>query len=203
MHIPRRHLNYANVVATLALVFAMSGGALAAKHYLINSTKQINPKVLKKLKGNTGKTGAIGPQGKEGPAGKEGLAGKEGAAGAGPAFSAFHDPDVALTKPGLQPVVSLSNVPAGDYWEVATFEGFNASGSAVDVECVLNSFGDSDTKHFLLQANGGSNVDDESVSMQVVHVFSGASNTVTLECNPFGVSGLEIGHIKITAVRVS
>jgi hypothetical protein len=82
MHIPRRHLNYANVIATLALVFAMSGGALAAKHYLINSTKQINPKVLKKLKGNTGKTGATGPAGAAGAAGKDGSAGKEGAKGA-------------------------------------------------------------------------------------------------------------------------
>jgi Collagen triple helix repeat (20 copies) len=85
MHIPRRHLNYANVVATLALVFAMSGGALAAKHYLINSTKQINPKVLKKLKGNAGKTGATGPAGvagAPGPQGKEGSAGKEGTKGA-------------------------------------------------------------------------------------------------------------------------
>jgi hypothetical protein len=43
----RRHINYANVVATLALVFAMSGGALAAKHYLVSSPKQISPKVLK------------------------------------------------------------------------------------------------------------------------------------------------------------
>src|SRR5439155_26711594 len=42
-----RRLNYANVTATLALFFAMSGGALAAHHYLLNSTKQINPKVLK------------------------------------------------------------------------------------------------------------------------------------------------------------
>jgi hypothetical protein len=82
MHIPRRHLNYANVVATFALVFAMSGGALAAKHYLINSTKQINPKVLKKLKGNTGKTGPAGPAGTPGAAGKEGPQGKEGAKGA-------------------------------------------------------------------------------------------------------------------------
>jgi hypothetical protein len=81
MHKFRRHLNYANVIATLALVFAMSGGALAAKHYLINSTKQINPKVLKKLKGNTGKTGAAGPQGAPGAAGKEGSQGKEGPAG--------------------------------------------------------------------------------------------------------------------------
>jgi hypothetical protein len=81
MHIPRRHLNYANVVATLALVFAMSGGALAAKHYLINSTKQINPKVLKKLKGNTGKTGKTGATGVAGAVGKEGPAGKQGEPG--------------------------------------------------------------------------------------------------------------------------
>jgi hypothetical protein len=44
-----KHLTYANVTATLALVLAMSGGALAAKHYLVNSTKQIDPKVLKSL----------------------------------------------------------------------------------------------------------------------------------------------------------
>lgn len=30
----RRHINYANIVATLALVFALSGSALAASHYL-------------------------------------------------------------------------------------------------------------------------------------------------------------------------
>src|SRR2546423_2528302 len=82
----RGRLNYANVAATLALFFAMTGGALAARHYLINSTKQINPKVLKKLRGRTGRTGATGkegPFGKEGPAGplgKEGPAGKRGAA---------------------------------------------------------------------------------------------------------------------------
>jgi hypothetical protein len=77
----RRHLSYANVAATLALVFAMSGGALAASHYLINSTKQINPKVLKKLKGNNGAPGQTGATGKEGPQGKEGTAGREGKQG--------------------------------------------------------------------------------------------------------------------------
>jgi hypothetical protein len=80
----RRRLNYANITATLALFFAMSGGAFAAKHYLINSTKQINPKVLKTLRGNrgpAGPTGAAGITGKEGPAGKEGAAGKQGPPG--------------------------------------------------------------------------------------------------------------------------
>lgn len=98
----RRRLSYANITATLALFFAMSGGALAATHYLINSTSQINPKVLKTLRGDKGATGAAGPAGlagalgatgpvgpagvagpagKEGPAGKQGPAGKEGPAG--------------------------------------------------------------------------------------------------------------------------
>ncbi len=75
----RRRINYANVTATLALIFAMSGGALAASHYLISSTKQISPKVLKALKGRAGKTGATGP---EGPAGKAGSTGGTGATGA-------------------------------------------------------------------------------------------------------------------------
>lgn len=59
---------YANIVATLALFFAMTGGALAAHHYLITSTKQISPKVVKALKGKTGPRGLQGPQG---PIGKE------------------------------------------------------------------------------------------------------------------------------------
>jgi hypothetical protein len=74
-------LTYANIVATLALVFAMSGGALAASKYLITSTKQISPKVVKALKGKNGPMGLQGLQGKEGAPGKEGLAGKEGKEG--------------------------------------------------------------------------------------------------------------------------
>ncbi len=77
----RRHLNYANVVATLALLFAMSGGALAADHYLINSTKQINPKVLRKLKGGVGSRGVSGPSGTAGATGATGGAGSKGGDG--------------------------------------------------------------------------------------------------------------------------
>jgi Collagen triple helix repeat (20 copies) len=73
--------NYANITATLALVFAMSGGALAANHYLIHSTKQISPKVLKKLKGRTGRTGKTGATGATGATGKQGSQGKQGPQG--------------------------------------------------------------------------------------------------------------------------
>jgi Collagen triple helix repeat (20 copies) len=95
----RIHLTPGTVIATVALIFAMTGGAYAAKKYLITSTKQISPKVLKALKGaagragNTGAVGATGPagpqgpagaasaKGETGPAGAAGVAGKEGAAG--------------------------------------------------------------------------------------------------------------------------
>ena len=83
----RRNLTYANVAATVAVLFSMSGAALAAHHYLINSTSQISPKVLKALRskhdsGATGAQGATGAGGPEGPAGRQGSAGPQGVAGA-------------------------------------------------------------------------------------------------------------------------
>ena len=77
----RKHLSYANVAATLALIIAMSGGALAASHYLITSTKQISPKVLRKLKGRRGRTGASGSPGIAGTQGPLGLQGAKGTIG--------------------------------------------------------------------------------------------------------------------------
>src|SRR5882757_7627353 len=98
----RRHLNYANVAATLALLFAMSGGALAANHYLINSTHQINPKVLRRLKGNRGPRGPAGVRGIaiQGPSGVNGLKGQRGEPGhEGPA--------------GPEGLSALSTLPSG------------------------------------------------------------------------------------------
>jgi hypothetical protein len=74
------------VIAGLALVFAMTGGAYAAKKYLITSTKQISPSVLKSLQGKAGPAGpagaaGAGTPGAQGPAGPQGPAGKDGANG--------------------------------------------------------------------------------------------------------------------------
>jgi hypothetical protein len=77
----RKRFTYANLAATLALVFAMSGGAYAANHYLISSTKQISPKVLKALKGASGAKGANGVNGIPGPTGPAGSAGPGGPQG--------------------------------------------------------------------------------------------------------------------------
>ena len=75
----RRRMSYANVAATLALVLAMSSSALAATHYLITSTKQISPKVLKALEAKTkGSAGQAGAQGVAGPTGSQGPVGPSG-----------------------------------------------------------------------------------------------------------------------------
>lgn len=77
----RKRFTFANVAMTLALVFAMSGGAYAAKKYLITSTKQISPTVLKALAGKTGPAGKNGAPGPQGPGGEKGAAGTNGTNG--------------------------------------------------------------------------------------------------------------------------
>ncbi len=76
----RTRFGIPGIIATVALVFAMTGGAFAAK-YLITSTKQISPSVLKKLKGAAGPAGAPGAAGAQGAAGAAGANGEKGATG--------------------------------------------------------------------------------------------------------------------------
>lgn len=77
----RRHLSYANVAATLALVMSTSGAAIAAQHYLITSTSQISPKVLHALRGHDGRDGARGATGPAGERGPQGVHGPQGYGG--------------------------------------------------------------------------------------------------------------------------
>jgi len=81
----RKRLTPSTVIATLALILAMTGGAYAAGKYLITSTKQIKPSVLKQLTGKAGKAGPAGPAGAAGAAGAgtAGPAGPQGPAGPG------------------------------------------------------------------------------------------------------------------------
>jgi hypothetical protein len=155
-------LNYANVAATLALVFCTSAGALAATHYLITSTKQISPRVLKSLRGQTGaigKTGAIGPPGASGSNGVDGKTGPSRTYQQTDAEQVIPEPKAGLGTP----IDSLA-LPAGTYLVTASGyiereglehgqgalqrvqlrrEGTSAPLAEQVVECVLGSTGGS------------------------------------------------------------
>jgi len=59
----------ATAIALIALFVALGGTAMAARSYLITSTSQIKPSVLRKLKGRPGSRGPTGPVGATGVAG--------------------------------------------------------------------------------------------------------------------------------------
>jgi hypothetical protein len=121
----RRHLTYANVVATMALLFAMGGSAFAANRlivspaktaststafttpprsrefgYLITSITQISPRVQSQLKA-TGRRGPTGPAGAAGAPGSQGPSGLPGAAGA-PGTEGIRGREGREGKPGEQ-----------------------------------------------------------------------------------------------------
>jgi hypothetical protein len=189
----RRRLSYANVAATLALVFSMSGGALAANHYLISSTKQINPKVLKKLKGATGKTGSAG---KEGPAGKEGTAGKEGGPGKEGKEGARGPSDVWQAGNGQaesEPPLSVS-LPAGTYLVQAKTVINGGKGNDI---CALNGGSGQDNAYGATSetATGIAQMTINNVETTVL----ATPGTVKLECNG---SATHFFYAKLTATEV-
>ena len=72
----------AMAIGIAALFFALGGGAVAASHsYLITSTTQIKPSVLKHLKGAKGSRGHQGVKGDTGAIGATGATGATGAKG--------------------------------------------------------------------------------------------------------------------------
>jgi hypothetical protein len=108
------------IVASIALFFSLAGSAIAATHYLITSTEQIKPSVLKELRG---KTGPRGPQGEPGVQGTAGANGSPGAAG-----TSFTTSDVTIVDGTSVGIVSPGNYvltatcPSGD---VVLGGGFN------------------------------------------------------------------------------
>jgi hypothetical protein len=79
----RKHFGIPGILAVFALVFAMLGGAYAAKKqgFVITKLSQIKPSVRNQLKGNQGPQGDPGARGPEGPRGPQGAPGAPGAPG--------------------------------------------------------------------------------------------------------------------------
>jgi hypothetical protein len=169
----RRHLSYANVVASLALFLALGGAAFAATQLPRNSvgTGQLKPeavtagKIAKKtrnqLSGSTGPAGATGPQGKTGKQGVKGATGARGATGAAgakgdtgprglPGESAGPALEVFLAAPKALPTetptqVLAQSLPAGSYLITANVALEGADAGEAEVTCNLSGGGEAVT----------------------------------------------------------
>jgi hypothetical protein len=121
----------ANLVAWLALFVAMGGTSLAASHYVITSTKQIKPSVLKKLKARRGASGPRGLSGLQGAPGVPGAKGSDGSqGGSGPA--------------GLSAVSTLppGQSESGEYSALGGAKGLVSEAVTFPVPLAPNAFGE-------------------------------------------------------------
>ena len=103
----------ATVLAFAALVISLTGSAIAAKKYIITSTKQIKPGVLKQLKGETGPAGPKGDAGAAGAKGETGATGAKGDTGAAGTNGTNGGTTTSQTDAGEVTTTSSSNVDLG------------------------------------------------------------------------------------------
>jgi hypothetical protein len=205
----RRHLNYANVVASLALFLALGGAAFAATQLPRNSvgTGQLKPeavtsgKIAKKTRnqlrgatgpqgpqGKTGKTGAKGATGARGATGATGARGANGTDGTGPAFEVFATGKTIGTG---STTVASQNLAAGAY--VISADLVVESPEEATVDCVLNSGGEASGT---IPAGGGAT----TLSLSVTATF-GAASTATLTCSTDTSASERYANLIATQVR--
>jgi hypothetical protein len=141
-------------------------------------------------KGKNGANGRNGTNGKDGTNGKEGPSGKDGASAGLVSFS--DSPfELPLTR---HAVATLSNVPPGSYVVTAkTLLNDTNSTEGVTVHCYM--LGDEAATE--MSAKGGYG----SVSLLGILV-SPLTSSITLECNDFGTSGIEVSFARIVAIQV-
>jgi hypothetical protein len=199
------------VAATLALFFAMSGGALAAKHYLISSTKQLSPAVLKALKGHDGGHGTTGPQGPKGEPGTAGPRGETGPkGGAGPkgepgpseTYEVNLKEDSVDTAAGTFRTLTLANLPPGTYVIHAKASIAPLETNSSNARCVLEAGSSEDTSW---QPPSTVATYWIAISTDLVHTFS-TTGSVTMSCtvlaDKFRLLGRYDANTRIIATRV-
>jgi hypothetical protein len=172
------------LLSVAALVIALGGTAVAAKKYVITSTKQISPKVLQQLRG---RTGPIGPVGLPGPRGTDGAAGQPGVEG----------------PPGPSSVVSVTRA------DIVSFSG----GSATELTAlppgdwlVVGSLTASGQETLMCQVEGqaGSEIGLTGSASQLTTSAAltlAAPTNVRLLCDPSNGDHPTLRSIRLYAIR--
>ena len=119
------------VIACLALFVSLTGTGIAAHHYLITSTKQIKPSVLKHLRGVKGAKGAQGLTGSIGATGATGAGGATGATGAAGATQVVKRYAVGSAGPNFSQAIATCNAGETVTGGGADYDGF--TGAAIPV----------------------------------------------------------------------
>jgi hypothetical protein len=189
----------ARALALGAVVLAIGGGtAFAGVHYLITSTKQIKPSVLRSLKGR----GPAGPRGKQGAQGSQGVAGEQGPQGAaGPAgtngaVAAYAVSSQATFGTSILETVLTKALPAGKFvinaslYITASKVSTSPSNTGVAVSCELKWPDDDQVRDYLAPwANNEGNFTAGTLSFDLAGSLS-AAGTVTVSCaNSSGAGG--------------
>lgn len=201
----RRQFSYANVVATLALVFALGGGAYAAiapvrdgvvhtcygkssgALRVVNAGQRCGRRERALNLNQRGPRGFTGPRGATGPTGKTGATGKRGATGArgatGPA-------GVSVTSAAL--AAGNANCPAGGAsFSSASGTTFACNGSAV----AFASVGDTGT----LSAQHGVVADAVMSGSPGVYCFKLAVTPSVGVASVHGAAGPGFAQVQIPA----
>jgi len=198
----KRHLSYANVVATLALFIALGAGTVWA-------AGGINGKSIKKntLPGNRVKKNTLPGNRLQNGTVKGGkvdvstlgqVPSAKVADAANDVSGVFKDGPVTLPFANTTNTVGTLRLPIGKFFITAKFVARDLSGSgATDVECFLFAGADNfDKAVFDLPSNGDATIPLETVA------YLPLGNDVVLDCNRHS-DNISVSFIRIQAVSAS
>jgi hypothetical protein len=169
----RRHLTYANVAATLALVLAISGTAYAASGWV--TSKDIKNFTIKPVDMNSTVWTTALP----------------------PAVSGYKNNYGTITGTAETTVGTISIWP-GDWLIVAKATLWN-EGAGTLVHCYLHAGADTDIVGEAIEADVAVDF-GETTALTVVH-SSTVTEDVTFTCNPHGGT-VHVWDIKMTAIQL-
>ena len=162
-----KRISPATAIASAALFFSLGGAGMAADHYLIMSTNQIKPSVLRQFHG---RTGPQGPAGQPGQAGATGATRPAGAAAAGvpptPTLGVVIRDSQAISLPAARSGVVRAPCPAG---HVALSGGYLTAYPNNTVS-PINIISSESGAHWVIVANG----DGQTGDLIIAQVVCGA-----------------------------